>query len=79
MWCKQLSSTIIPLVLQWNNSPVSPNGEFPRYYRENGMERVAVAASEVPDKLREAKLQTSCKQKKLLLSCNRFLGEVPDR
>jgi hypothetical protein len=38
--------------LQWKNSPVSPNGEFPRYYKETGSGRVAVAASEVPLKLR---------------------------
>jgi len=38
--------------LQWNDSPISPKGEFPRYFRETGDERVAVAASEVPDKLR---------------------------
>jgi hypothetical protein len=39
--------------LQWNNSPVSPNGEFPRYYKETDSCRVAVAASEVPAQLRE--------------------------
>ncbi|MCP4313162.1 MAG: hypothetical protein GY790_18030 [Bacteroidetes bacterium] len=49
--------------LQWNNSPVSPNGEFPRYYRETGMERVAVAASEVPDRLREAKFAPAVNKK----------------
>jgi len=49
--------------LQWNNSPVSPNGEFPRYYRETGMERVAVAASEVPDRLREAKFKPAVNKK----------------
>ena len=38
--------------LQWNNSPVSPNGEFPQYYKETSSGRVAVAASEVPEKLR---------------------------
>jgi len=38
--------------LQWNNSPISPNGEFPRYYKETGSSRVAVAASEVPEELR---------------------------
>ncbi len=38
--------------LQWNNSPVSPNGEFPQYYKETNSGRVAVAASEVPEKLR---------------------------
>ena len=40
--------------LQWHNSPVSPNGEFPRYYKDTGEERVAVAASEVPEELRAA-------------------------
>jgi hypothetical protein len=39
--------------LQWNNSPVSPDGEFPQYYKETGNSRVAVAASEVPDELRK--------------------------
>jgi hypothetical protein len=39
--------------LQWKNSPVSPNGEFPRYYKDTDSGRVAVAASEVPAKLRE--------------------------
>jgi hypothetical protein len=39
--------------LQWNNSPVSPNGEFPRYYKDTDSGRVAVASSEVPAKLRE--------------------------
>ena len=38
--------------LQWNNSPISPNGQFPQYYKETGSGRVAVAASEVPEKLR---------------------------
>jgi hypothetical protein len=38
--------------LQWNSSPVSPNGEFPRYYKETDTGRVAVAASDVPEKLR---------------------------
>jgi hypothetical protein len=38
--------------LQWNNSPVSPNGEFPRFYKDTGATRVAVAASEVPEQLR---------------------------
>jgi hypothetical protein len=38
--------------LQWNNSPVSPNGEFPRYYKDAGVTRVAVAASEVPELLK---------------------------
>lgn len=39
--------------LHWNNSKVSPNGEFPRYYKETDTGRVAVAASDVPSKLRE--------------------------
>ncbi len=60
---KQLSLTNIPLVLQWNNSPVSPNGEFPRYYREIGAERHAVAASEVPDQLREKSFKPAVNKK----------------
>ncbi len=38
--------------LQWNSSPISPEGEFPRYYKETGSNRTAVAASEVPEQLR---------------------------
>jgi len=38
--------------LQWNDSPVSPKGDFPRYYKEAGSTRVAVPASEVPKQLR---------------------------
>jgi len=41
--------------LQWNNSPISPNGQFPQYYKETATGRVAVAASEVPDALRKKK------------------------
>ncbi len=41
--------------LQWNSSPISPNGEFPRYYKETGSSRAAVAASEVPEQLRAKK------------------------
>lgn len=41
--------------LQWNNSPISPNGQFPQYYKEIATGRVAVAASEVPDELRKKK------------------------
>ena len=43
--------------LQWKDSPVSPNGEFPQYYKETGKERVAVAASEVPAQLRAKKFK----------------------
>jgi hypothetical protein len=43
--------------LQWNNSNISPDGHFPRYYRETDTGRVAVAASEVPAKLRELKFK----------------------
>ena len=39
--------------LQWNNSPVSPNGDFPRYYKQTDTGRVAVPASDVPESLRE--------------------------
>ena len=38
--------------LQWNGSPISPNGEFPRYYKDTGAGRVAVAAADVPERLR---------------------------
>ncbi|HCC70212.1 MAG TPA: hypothetical protein DEQ09_03555 [Bacteroidales bacterium] len=38
--------------LQWKNSPLSPNGEFPRYYKDIGEERVVVSASEVPPQMR---------------------------
>lgn len=38
--------------LQWKNSPISPNGEFPQYYMETDSGRVAVAASKVPAQLR---------------------------
>ena len=39
--------------LQWNNSPISPNGQFPQYYKESSEGRVAVAAAEVPKELLE--------------------------
>ena len=35
--------------LQWEDSPVSPKGQFPQYFKELGDVRVAVSASEVPD------------------------------
>jgi hypothetical protein len=38
--------------LQWKNSSISPNGEFPQYYMETDSGRVAVAASKVPAQLR---------------------------
>lgn len=38
--------------LQWFDSPVSPKGSFPQYYREEGTERKAVAAADVPTGLR---------------------------
>jgi hypothetical protein len=34
--------------LEWFNSNVSPKGQFPRYYKHVGQERVAVAAADVP-------------------------------
>ena len=43
--------------LQWNNSPVSPNGQFPQYFREAGSQRMAVAASGVPDNLRNKRFK----------------------
>jgi hypothetical protein len=43
--------------LQWNNSKISSNGHFPRYYMETDTGRIAVAASEVPAKLRELKFK----------------------
>ena len=43
--------------LQWHNSPISPNGEFPRYFKETGSNRVAVAASEAPEPLRAKKFR----------------------
>lgn len=39
--------------LQWQESPVSPMGEFPRYYRQTMDKRIAVPAAEVPACLRE--------------------------
>lgn len=39
--------------LQWKNSPISPDGEFPQYYKETGGGRQAVAAGDVPDRLRQ--------------------------
>lgn len=39
--------------LQWKDSPLSPKGNFPRYYREEGKERIVVPASEVPVRLKE--------------------------
>lgn len=50
--------------LQWNRSPVSPNGEFPRYFKNIGQERVAVAASEVPDELRAKEFKPAANKKK---------------
>ena len=34
--------------LQWFTNGIAARGEFPQYYRQQGRERVAVAASEVP-------------------------------
>jgi len=39
--------------LQWYNSPISPNGEFPQYYMETDSGRVAVPSSEVPAQLKD--------------------------
>jgi hypothetical protein len=49
--------------LQWHNSPISPNGQFPQYYRENGDLRVAVAASEVPEQLRNKQFEAAINKK----------------
>lgn len=43
--------------LQWNNSKISPNGHFPRYYMETDTGRVAIPESEVPAKLRALEFQ----------------------
>jgi hypothetical protein len=43
--------------LQWNNSSISPNGQFPQYYKETKDGRFAVAASEVPAELRNKQFQ----------------------
>lgn len=43
--------------LQWYNSPVSPNGQFPQYYKETGSRRIAVAATDVPEQLRNKKFK----------------------
>jgi hypothetical protein len=34
--------------LEWTDSPVSPKGQFPQYFKHVGDERVAVAAADVP-------------------------------
>lgn len=34
--------------LKWTRSTVSPNGEFPQYYKQVGSELIAVAATDVP-------------------------------
>jgi hypothetical protein len=39
--------------LQWNNSKISSNGHFPRYYMDTDTGRVAVPESKVPARLRE--------------------------
>jgi hypothetical protein len=41
--------------LQWKDSHVSPNGLFPRYYKDTGSGRVAVSESAVPEALRTKK------------------------
>ena len=38
--------------LQWNNSKISSNGHFPRYYMDTDTGRVAVPESKVPARLR---------------------------
>jgi len=40
--------------LEWFESDLSPRGLFPKYYKEVGRERVAVAAAEVPAETRLA-------------------------
>ena len=49
--------------LQWKNSPVSPNGQFPQYYKETKDGRIAVAASEVPAELRNKQFQPAINKK----------------
>jgi len=38
--------------LEWSDSPVSPRGEFPRYFKDAGESREAVSEREIPDELR---------------------------
>jgi len=38
--------------LAWSDSPVSPRGEFPQYFKHDGDARVAVAAADVPAETR---------------------------
>lgn len=49
--------------LQWNNSSISPNGQFPQYYKETKDGRVAVAASEVPEVLRNKQFKPAINKK----------------
>jgi hypothetical protein len=49
--------------LQWNNSTVSPNGQFPQYYRETADGRVAVASSVVPEQLRNKQFKPAINKK----------------
>lgn len=49
--------------LQWKNSPLSPNGEFPQYYKAIGDKRVVVAASDVPGQLRSRKFAPATNKK----------------
>ncbi len=43
--------------LQWHKSSISPNGDFPRYYMQTDSGRIAVAASKVPEELRNKKFK----------------------
>jgi hypothetical protein len=49
--------------LQWNDSPICPNGEFPRYFKAVGGSRTAVPASEVPEQLREKRFRPGVNKK----------------
>lgn len=54
---KVVTRTILPsnaFAFQWNSSSLSPNGLFPRYFKQVGDEHMPVGASEVPSKLRSA-------------------------
>jgi len=49
--------------LQWHNSTISPNGQFPQYYKETSGGRMAVAASEVPEQLRNKQFEAAIDKK----------------
>ena len=49
--------------LQWSDSPISPRGEFPRYFKDVGESRTAVPASEVPEQLRAKRFKPARNKK----------------